>query len=200
MNFLQLEKDKQIRIINAGFKNFSSKGYKKASAMDIATEAGISKAMIFHYFGKKKDMYLYFIKHATDILYTYFDAYVDESVTDIFDIISLSTKAKLEACRTYPFIISFITNVFREEDKDIQDELDQYKEESKQRSLKMVDRHLDYSRFKEDIDKETALKIITLTSEGILSRFNSTTEVNASDQLKEYEECMLALKSILYKK
>jgi len=46
-------------ITDAALKSFGTNGYKKSSISDIATGAGISKAMIFHYFGTKKALYLY---------------------------------------------------------------------------------------------------------------------------------------------
>lgn len=200
MNFLQLNKEKQTRIINSALKHFALKGYKKASAMDIAKDAGISKAMIFHYFACKKDMYVYMIHFANNTLNEYVDAYVDENVTDVFEMVSLSTKGKIEACGVHPYILTFIASVFKEKEKDVIDEVEAYTQETIERVHSMVYRHMDYSKFSDDIKIETAMKIMSLTSEGILSRFNSNYEVIASEQMKEYEECILALKSILYKK
>lgn len=199
MNFLQLNKDKQVKIINAGFKNFALKGYKKASAMDIAKDAGISKAMIFHYFGSKKDMYAYLITYAHDTLNDYVYSYVDKNVTDIFDMISLSTIGKIEACGIYPFILSFIASVFKEEDPEIETVVKAYIKKTEEQIHEMVNWRLDYSRFREDIDKQTALKIMSLTADGVLSRFSMNSKIVASEQMEEYKECMLALKSILYK-
>lgn len=199
MNFLELNEEKQLRIVNSALKHFALKGYKKASAMDIAKEAGISKAMIFHYFGNKKEMYVYLITHITQKLDDYLDAYVDESITDIFDMITLSTKAKIQACGVYPFILAFISSVCKEKEESVQDVVQAYIEEHSAKINKMVDWRLDYSKFRDDIDRQTALKIMSLTAEGILSRFNNDNKVVASEQVEEYMECMLALKSILYR-
>ncbi|GCD11605.1 hypothetical protein Ctaglu_32280 [Clostridium tagluense] len=48
-------------IIDAALRTFGANGYKKASISDIAVAGGISKAMVFHYFGTKKALYLYLI-------------------------------------------------------------------------------------------------------------------------------------------
>lgn len=200
MNFLQLSETKQTTIINAALKHFALKGYKKASAMDIARDAGISKAMIFHYFGNKKAMYVYLIHFANDTLNTYVDAHVDDTIADVFDMVSRSTIGKIEACGVYPYILTFIASVFKETDKDVLGDVQAYTEKTIANVQGLVQQHLDYSKFREDIPVETAMKIMSLTSEGILSRFSNDHEVIASEQLAEYETCMLALKNIFYKK
>ena len=48
--FLSLPIDKQDIIVNAALTCFGINGYKKTSISDIAAAAGISKALIFHYF------------------------------------------------------------------------------------------------------------------------------------------------------
>lgn len=52
--FFRLSEEKQNSIIDAALKAFGINGYKKTSVSDIAAEAGISKAMVFHYFGTKR--------------------------------------------------------------------------------------------------------------------------------------------------
>ena len=59
--FFNLPKEKQLRIINAGFEVFGKNEYKRAVTDDIAAKAGISKGLLFYYFGNKKALYMYFI-------------------------------------------------------------------------------------------------------------------------------------------
>lgn len=62
LKFLELDKLKQDRIINAAMKEFALKGYKNASTNEIVKEAGISKGLLFHYFTNKKAyFYIYII-------------------------------------------------------------------------------------------------------------------------------------------
>lgn len=57
--FLELPKEKQLKIINAGFEYFGRYGYKGANTEDIANKAGISKGALFYYFKNKESFYLY---------------------------------------------------------------------------------------------------------------------------------------------
>ena len=58
--FYMLPKEKQQIIINAGLECFGQYGYQKANTERIALKAGISKALLFHYFINKKNFYLWY--------------------------------------------------------------------------------------------------------------------------------------------
>lgn len=55
--FMTMEAEKRERVINAALKEFS-KGYMAANTDVIVKEAGISKGMLFHYFGSKRGLFL----------------------------------------------------------------------------------------------------------------------------------------------
>ena len=62
--FFSLPEDRQHVMLNAGFAVFSRNAYKKASMDDVAREAGVSKALLFHYFESKSGLYLYLHHYA----------------------------------------------------------------------------------------------------------------------------------------
>ena len=57
--FFSLPEEKQLAIINAGYRVFSQNSYKKSPMIEIAAEADISKSLLFYYFRNKKELYLY---------------------------------------------------------------------------------------------------------------------------------------------
>ena len=57
--FYSLPIEKQSAILNAGFHVFSQNTYKKSPMSEIAEAAGISKALLFHYFRNKRELYLF---------------------------------------------------------------------------------------------------------------------------------------------
>jgi AcrR family transcriptional regulator len=59
VKFYALPQEKQTAILNAGFHVFSQNSYKKSPVSEIAEAAGISKALLFHYFHNKKELYLF---------------------------------------------------------------------------------------------------------------------------------------------
>ncbi len=58
--FFALPKEKQDRILNAGFRVFSRNLYKKSPMLEIADEAHISKSLLFFYFKNKKELKRFF--------------------------------------------------------------------------------------------------------------------------------------------
>ena len=57
--FFSLPDEKQQSILNAAYRVFSQNSYKNSPMSEIAESAGISKALLFHYFRNKKELYLY---------------------------------------------------------------------------------------------------------------------------------------------
>ena len=55
---LELDTQRRDAILNAALKEFSLRGYDNASTNVIAKEAGISKALMFHYVSSKQDLFL----------------------------------------------------------------------------------------------------------------------------------------------
>ncbi|KLU62802.1 HTH-type transcriptional regulator BetI [Peptococcaceae bacterium CEB3] len=92
VNYIMAEKlYSLVRQFEAALRAFSTNGYKKASASDIANAGGISKAMVFHYFGSKKALYLYLIEFCSNMFKTEMNDNLDITVTDFFDRIKMIT-------------------------------------------------------------------------------------------------------------
>ena len=66
--FIELDKEKQQRVIGAAMNEFASFGYENASTNRIVKECGISKGSLFKYFENKEDLYFYIVdKVAADM-------------------------------------------------------------------------------------------------------------------------------------
>lgn len=85
--FFKLPSEKQQRIINAAYKVFSQSGYKKAPMSEIANESGISKALLFHYFVNKKELYLYLWNYAIEI--------TTEAISESYSTVSQTSESKV---------------------------------------------------------------------------------------------------------
>ena len=83
--FFDLKKEKQDRMINAALKVFSMGGYKHASTDDIVTEAGISKGLLFHYFGSKLGLYTFLYDYSVRFMKLELTSGVSSSTNDYFE-------------------------------------------------------------------------------------------------------------------
>lgn len=163
--FLQLEPEKQTRIINAAIKVFSEKRYKDASTDEIVKEAGISKGSLFHYFQNKKDLYHFLYNHVCEILVDEFYGIINLSDRDFLQRWRQVLKIKLGLLKKYPDITNFIKNLQNEDDEDIKKYFGvKYQEISTEFYTKIL-KDIDTSAFREDIDIEKTINIIIWTLE-----------------------------------
>ena len=117
--FFSLPKEKQLAIINAGYRVFSQNTYKKSPMSEIAAEAGISKSLIFHYFRNKKELYLFLLKKASEITYKYLHEFCCYEQEDFFEIMRQGLKAKACLMRKYPCLTVFTLKSYYETDPEI---------------------------------------------------------------------------------
>lgn len=109
--FSKLKPEKQKRILNAAFNEFSLNTFDKVSVFQIAKNANISRASFYCYFEDKKDVYFYLLSKFKDELFGSI-ANTEENY-DPFDI-SLKTFSVLAECKgtdMQPFIEKLLINM-----------------------------------------------------------------------------------------
>lgn len=84
--FYSLSEEKQQRIINAALRIFAQNPYKKANTADIAAAAGISKGLLFHYFGNKQTLYEYLFRYGNDVMRGHISELLPPDESDFFEI------------------------------------------------------------------------------------------------------------------
>jgi len=62
----QIKDDRQKQILASALKVFIHKGFAAAKMGDIATEAGISYGLMYHYFQSKDEIYAELVRNAVD--------------------------------------------------------------------------------------------------------------------------------------
>lgn len=197
--FISLPIEKQNMIIDAALTSFSTNGYKKTSVSDIATAAGISKAMVFHYFGTKKKLYLYLIDLCGNIVENEVVAEFDNTITDFFDRIKLSSKIKISVMRKHPAILTFLGSIYVETDDEVKDDIKALLAKGENVRSKIVSDNIDFSKFKEGIDLKLFMKMFNCFAEGYISLLPNYAEIDLEFICKEFEECINLLKSNFYK-
>lgn len=163
--FFNLDKEKQDRIINAAIKEFAQKGYDKASTNEIVKEASISKGLLFHYFQNKKQLYLFLFDYCYDLIAEEFFKKIDLSERDFFIRMREAVVIKMELLAVYPDLFNFLQMVFMEESNEIKDEFEKKKRQLLEINFAKMYDHIDISKFRDDIELEKILKIITWTFE-----------------------------------
>ena len=106
--FFDLKKEKQDRMINAALKVFALNGYRHASTDDIVKEAGISKGLLFHYFGSKAGVYEFVYEYSVRYMILELGTKVSRGETDLFEITKQVEQARLDAMKGYPYMQQFL--------------------------------------------------------------------------------------------
>lgn len=200
--FLALSPEKRKAILDAGFATFGRLGYKKASANDIATAAGISKGMIFHYFGSKRAMYFYLLNTAYDTMTDAFSkAYRQEAAEamDFFDRILKGTQVKLSVLRKHPDLYQFFTSMYFETDPEVTNGVRDMisRGEAFGGSFAMTD--FDTSRFKSGVDPRLVWNILIKFAEGYMNTAGRQGTIPLEEITEEFGKCVELMKNNLYK-
>jgi len=198
--FHTLEEEKQERVINAAMKEFLV-GYKKASTDNIVREAGISKGLLFHYFGTKEGLYNYLIDHGVDIIMEQFLGLINVNQADVLESLWQLALLKQDLSMQFPSIFDFLTSTYMHTGSTINAAHGKLDEMVKMRARIMEDiyNNGNHDLFREDIDPKKAIDIITWAVNGYTQ---SLTAIAPAESLGEsarenYDKYLNDLKEML---
>lgn len=197
--FHNLSLEKQNTIINAALEAFGSNGYKKTSVSDIAAAASISKAMVFHYFGTKKDLYLYLFEYCWTLIAGEINQQFDPGVTDFFERIMLSTEIKIAVIKKHPATLSFLNSVYYESHEEVKQDIKIQMSRTDDFRNKIAFDGMDYSKFKDSVDVGLVMKMLVWMAEGFVNPSKPIQEEDLDTIRNEFYESMTLLKNNLYK-
>lgn len=197
--FLALPKEKQDRMINAGFRVFSRNSYKKSPVQEIALEAGISKSLLFFYFRNKKDLYLYLWQKVEEVTKaTLADSKCYEA-TDIFDMMYRGILAKTDILKDYPDMLNFSVKAYYEDDPEVRDEVRKRVEPYTTITTNTTLPPIDPKDFKEGLDLEKMYKYMYLASEGYLWQLSQRGNVDIDQVVNDYKDMIEFWKELFLK-
>ncbi|MDF2699443.1 MAG: TetR family transcriptional regulator [Haloplasmataceae bacterium] len=164
--FLQLNVEKQNRIINASLKVFSESNYKDASTDDIVKEADISKGALFYYFKNKKILYEFIFDYVVKYLTNEVLNTVDLNELDLLIRLKQILLYKLSILNKYPDMIQFVLRINHENSDEIGFDILSKSKEINEKVYGILFNNIDTSKFRDDINIELAINSIIWSSEG----------------------------------
>ncbi len=199
---MSVEDEKRQRIVVAAMQEFM-RGYRNASTDKIVKHAGISKGLLFHYFGTKKELFFFIFQYAVEIIGGEYKTGHFESNDFLDNIWQLSLLAR-KLINKHPLIYGFLASAFFSFQEMFPGELHSFQnpvEELKQSLLEKADRSL----IRDDLDSEKALRTILWTVDGYsaeLARFGHKVadyEPHYDRIEKELGDYLKLLRKALYK-
>jgi AcrR family transcriptional regulator len=173
---------------------FAQDGYKKTAVSEIAAAAGVSKASVFHYFGTKKELYLFLLDEALGMLLDEFsNARPSLKSADFFERLVLSVKLKTQLMKRNQAVLMFITSVYYEQADEVRVSIAEKLRGGDIIRDDFMLGGIDGSRFKPGIDPRLIMKMMAWLSAGIADEWRG----KSVDELDELLDNFLAVTAML---
>lgn len=169
--FNKLTEDRKKAIIKNGISEFCRKSYSEASTDVITRNCGISKGILFHYFGNKKEFYVYCLEQALEQLITELP---EPDINDFYEIIFKYMDEKFDVFRRFNEEMRMINLAARESNSQVFEQknkvLAQYIIKNKEKTAKVMAKSVSALKLKEcNAEKVTAA--LTLYIGAILNKY-----------------------------
>lgn len=198
--FLELPKEKQIRIMNAAIEVFSQNDYKHASTDEIARKANISKGLLFYYFHNKKELYLYVYKYAGEYIKKKMIKEHYQDITDFFELLEYGAKAKAEIMEENSYLLDFSIRAFYSQKEEVSDKMNEIIKQEIDEAYAKYFSKIDFNKFKEGTDIQKVVQMLTWMAEGYLHEKQRAKEpIKIEDMMKEYDIWTDMFRRLIYK-
>ena len=165
----KMEEDRKRCIINASLSEFSAYPYPQASTNRIVRVAGISKGLLYHYFGNKRNLYESLERFVIRQIARNVRREVDWDDPDLFGRIRRIILVKIALTRQYPDLYAFVRRMM--EDRSLDELKAMGLETDPTLMTRVYSEGVDMGRFREDLDRTRVLEIVQWTFDGYAQRF-----------------------------
>ncbi|UZQ51284.1 TetR/AcrR family transcriptional regulator [Clostridium kluyveri] len=203
--FERLEEPRKTQLINAALKEFSVKGYDKASTNIIAKESGLSKSLLFHYVDSKRELFLMLYDYAiTTLLNDFFDA-IDLTQKDLLKRCQQIAFVKIDLLHKSPALFDFFKIAVDTVSNDVKPELDKRNKDLRHISFDKLFAGVDKSLFRDDIDPDKAIDLIIWFLNGLADVLQQKVnhlrmeEINYEALIEESNTYFSIMKKCFYK-
>ena len=156
-------------MINAALKVFATYGYNHASTDEIVKTAGISKGLLFHYFGSKIGTYAFLYDYATRFVALELTQHVVKDENGYFELYRQILQAKAAAMSQYPYIFLYLGKADEETSPEALSEISERRTKY-QRIIKALKERADITVFSSEVDYVKLGTILDYTIDGLLTK------------------------------
>ena len=190
--FINLNPDKQQRILEAAIDEFANQGFDKASTNEIVKQAGISKGLLFHYFKNKKNLYLFLYDYCIEQGLNQFYGKINLEERDIVLRLRQILAIKLELLSKFSKIFVFLEVAQLEKSADVKAELELKNNKLLLDTNSKILKNIDTSKFREDIDITRTINIMMWTFEGFAAQAHKIEQQKGELLSLNKEDCETA--------
>ncbi len=204
IKLLDLESQRRDAILNAALKEFVLRGFDNASTNVIAKEAGISKALMFHYINNKQELFLLVYDYFTELLDKEYFTKMDFSEKDIFARLRQSYLLQIDLIKQYPWIFDFNKLSFVTTSGEVNKALENRASKNQSSCDHQIFDMIDVSKFRAGLDIEKCKQFILWANVGFTNqilddiRNSQTLSLDYEHIIATLDEYFDELKKIFY--
>ncbi|MFT9816304.1 MULTISPECIES: TetR/AcrR family transcriptional regulator [unclassified Lysinibacillus] len=183
---LDLDSQRRNAILNAALKEFSSQGYDNASTNVIAKEAGISKALMFHYVSSKQELFLVVYDYFSDLIKKEYFELMNYDTKDIFDRLRQSYLLQIKLSEKSPWILEFNKLSGTTNSNEVNEELENRTNKEHSSCYPKLFDEIDEDKFRKGLDIEKCKQFILWSNIGFTNEILDDIR-NSESQSLNYE-------------
>jgi len=183
--FIHSEDLRKNRILDAALVEFAEKGYKKGSTNTIVRTAEVSKGLLFHYFGSKKQLFIYLYQYAMSEITKELFERVNLKDRDVLNRVKTSALSKIQSYEEHELFVKFFDQVKEVKDEEILLACEIIAESESSNAFKKLFENIDYYLFKDSINITRCLKVIAWTLEKSSAEWRKKYQVISDEALEE---------------
>lgn len=195
--FFDLKKEKQDRMINGALKVFAQQGYRHASTDDIVREAGISKGLLFHYFGSKLGVYTFVYDYSVRYMTLELSSCVDNKCKELFALMKQVETAHMHAMRGYPYMQQFLARSMTEDVSEALLAIEE-KRDLLHDTYDYIWSRVDYSTLPENVNGEMLRKMMDFSIKGLMAERLQNDSFQPEMMYEEVTAYLDMMKRIVY--
>jgi AcrR family transcriptional regulator len=150
-------------IFDASLEEFAAVGYERANTNRICECAGVSKGLLFHYYGSKKQLYMFTVEKCTDDVLSVFEGFSTEGL-DFTGALLAYSKMKFYFYSVHPLHYKILNEAFLLPPIEVTDTMRAKYMELEKIGIGIMSGLVDKITLREGISKETALAFLTSMS------------------------------------
>ncbi|MFA9380254.1 MAG: TetR/AcrR family transcriptional regulator [Acetanaerobacterium sp.] len=162
--------DKRQELLNACVEEFARYGYEKANTNRICEAAGVSKGLLFHYFGTKKKLYLLCVEQCVSDLLHAFDGFSTEGL-GFAHAIAAYGELKLQYFNRHPLHYDLIVGALIKMPEDVKTELAARYEELSKFSAGIIASLIGRLHLKSNVSEQDAFMLVGAVNSIIEQRY-----------------------------
>jgi len=192
IKLLDLEPQRRDAILNAALNEFVLRGFDNASTNVIAKDAGISKALMFHYVNNKQELFLCVYDYFTELLNKEYFMKMNFKETDIFERLRQSYLLQIELLKQYPWIFEFNKLSSPTNSDEVNKELENRSNKKQSSCDHQIFDMIDVSKFRLGLDIEKCKQFILWANIGFTNQILDDIRKSEASSL-DYERIVSTL-------